>query len=150
MTGERQPIVEEVSIDCMVGISEEKTRATTDVVFKDGILSKGIVFRKKNNEVQELTYAWNGSQYDIKDNGKDVVINREISFCTTNFFISEPIGISEVFVERFNYFVPVESLGNHQYLTKVDGGTNLYTYKNGVLQSVKSTKGVSIYMVLRE
>ncbi len=126
-----------------------KTHAVTNVTFENNILVKGYVLREKNEERQELFYTWDGSKYLVKDDGKNLVINKKISYCTANFFMQEPTNIKEVFVERFNYFVPIEHLGNGQYLTKVDGGTNLYTYKNGILQSLKSTKGVSIYMELR-
>lgn len=126
------------------------THAKTDIIFDKTKLIKGYVLRKKNEEKQELTYQWNGKAYDIVDNGKKLSISKPITFCTANFFLIEPLLHKEVFVERFNYFVPIQHLGNHQYQTHVDGGTNLYTYKNGVLQSLKSTKGVSVYMYLRK
>ncbi|MGB0884989.1 MAG: DUF6134 family protein [Chitinophagales bacterium] len=125
-----------------------KTFAQTDLVFSEAKLVSGHVIRKKNNELQELFYKWNGTSYDVTDNNKKLNINKEIIYATANFFIKEPIGIDEVFVERFNYFVPIEKLENNQYRTKVDGGTNLYTYKKGKLVSLKSTKGVSILMEL--
>lgn len=126
-----------------------RTLAITDVTFRDKLLVKGYVLREKNDEIQELHYTWDGTKYQVTDNEKKLTIERKITYCTANFFLQEPKNIKEVFVERFNYFVPIERLGNGQYLTKVDGGTNLYTYENGILQSLKSTKGVSIYMELR-
>lgn len=126
-----------------------KTHAITNVTFENNILVKGYVLREQNEDRQELFYTWDGSKYLIRDNGKNLVLNREIKYCTANFFMIEPLNFKEVFVERFNYFVPIQHLGNGQYLTKVDGGTNLYSYKNGILQSLKSTKGVSVYMELK-
>lgn len=123
-----------------------KTFAKTDLIFNNGKLISGHVIRTKNNDSQELFYKWNGLKYDITDDDEKVVIDKKITYTTTNFFLEEPINIKEVFVERFNYFVPIEKLDNNEYLTKVDGGTNIYTYKNGKLINVKSTKGISINM----
>jgi len=127
-----------------------KTKAHTKLIYESGFLNSGYVLRKKNDDVQELTYQWNEGKYEIVNNGKKSTESKKISYCSANFFFSEPIGIKEVYIERFNYFVAIQDLGNHQYLTKVDGGTNLYTYKNGVLVSLKSKKGVSVFMRLKE
>lgn len=127
-----------------------KTRAITNLSFKNNLLINGYVLRQKNDERQELSYQWDGTRYQITDNDTETTIDRKIYYCTAHFFIDEPVNIKEVFVERFNYFVPIEHLGDGKYLTKVDGGTNLYTYENGILKSLKSTKGVSLFMELRE
>lgn len=126
-----------------------RTKAVSNLTYENGRMINAYVYRKKNEEVQELFYKYDGTKYQVKDNGKPLTISKKITYCTANFFLQEPKNINEVFVERLNYFAPIQHLGNGQYLTKVDGGTNLYTYKNGVLQSLKSTKGVSIYMELR-
>lgn len=126
-----------------------KTKAVTDLIYENNLLKVAYVLRIKNNKTHELTYNWDSKKYLVKDNEEDLIIEKKITYCTANFFFSEPKNVSEVFVERFNYFVPIEYLGNNKYLTKVDGGTNLYTYKNGILQSVKSKKGLSVYMRLK-
>ncbi len=127
-----------------------KTKAITKLTYLNGLLQDAYVLRNKDDKTQELNYVWNKNKYFVEEADKKYTIDKEIYYCSANFFLDEPINIKEVFIERFNYFVEIENLGAHQYKTKVDGGTNVYTYKNGVLQSVKSTKGFTVNMKLVE
>ena len=127
-----------------------KTKAITKLSYHKGLLQSAYVLRNKDDKSQELNYLWDKNKYIVKETNKEYSIEDEIYFCSANFFLDEPIDIKEVFIERFNYFVEIEKLGVHQYKTKVDGGTNIYTYENGVLQSVKSTKGLTVNMKLVE
>ncbi len=127
-----------------------KTDVRAKILFKDNYVNTGYILRKKNDESQEIHCKWNGSDYTIINNDVKSIETQKIYYCSTNFFFQEPVNIKKVYIERLGVFEEIEHLGNHQYLTKVDGGTNLYTYKNGVLQSLKSKKGISIYMTLKE
>lgn len=133
-----------------VFFTQTKTFTQAKILFKNNFLNTGYIIRKKNSDVQEINLHWDNIKYVITENGKEMNDNEKIYFCTTNFFFKEPINIHRVYVERLLKYVEIEHLGNNQYLTKVDGGSNLYTYKNGILQNLKSKKGISIYMNLRE
>lgn len=133
-----------------VFFTHTKTFVQAKILYKDGFLNKAHIVRKKNDDFQEIDYKWENSKYSVTENGKKSIDEKKIYFCTTDFFFEEPVNVERVFVERLLESVDVQHLGNNQYLTKVDGGSNLYTYKNGVLQSLKSKKGISIFMYLRE
>jgi len=125
-----------------------KTKATTDLVYENDVLLEANVLRIKNEEKEELNYRFKNKKYIVSGKKEDYYIDKKIKYCTANFFFEEPVNVEEVFVERFDYFVKIINLGNHQYKTYVDGGTNVYTYKNGVLQGVVSKKGLSIQIKL--
>lgn len=133
-----------------VFFTKTKTFLQAKIHFKNDFVKSGFIIRKKNAALQEIDFKWEDNKYTITENGIKFNDPEKIYYCTTNFFFKEPVNIHKVYVERLLKYVEIEHLGNNQYLTKVDGGTNLYTYKNGILQSLKSKKGISIFMNLRE
>lgn len=129
---------------------ETKSYINNKLIFKNNFVSESKVYRKKNDDVADFICNWNGNYYDIIFNNEKKIEKEKIYFCATNFFFDEPIQIYKVYIERLQKFTVIEHLGNHIYMTKLAGATNTYTYKNGVLQSVKSKKGISIYTILRD
>lgn len=115
---------------------------------KDGVLQKCLLHKVEDGEVQhvEINYE-NGKHYYI-ENGKKTVITKPIKFTTTELFYKEPKGITEVFVERLNVFVPIKKVEEGLYLTEIDGANNYYKYKDGKMVEFHLKKVINVYMYL--
>ncbi len=125
---------------------KERT-STSDISlnFKNNVLTSGKLKREKDGEWQDVELKYeNGKHYFVEGGTKKQVI-KPIQFTTTQFFFTEPIGLKEVYVERLNEFVPIVKDGS-TYVTEIEGGTNFYTYKNGVLVEFRMKNVINVYM----
>lgn len=116
--------------------------------------------RKTNNK---LTYANNNIlesysgiyfQYELEDSAymklnksvyscyrfpdKEYELEKfDISFPAALLYFKEPIGIKQIYSERFLEYCPIESSGDHKYVIHLPNGKeNIYTYENGMLKMV--------------
>lgn len=103
-----------------------------------------VTFAKTTYHINEKlksssTIYKNGSGYDVTIDGETTkeptqIISRTI----TSVYHSPPTFSTKVFSERFGVFCSWKKLNADMYeLTKPDGRTNIYEYKNGVCQKVK-------------
>ncbi|MGB1247416.1 MAG: DUF6134 family protein [Chitinophagales bacterium] len=137
-----------------------KSSASAKIFFKQYTLVTDLKMSYKNGKMTSLTFdktyngeqefieiKYEGSQYYFYDkNGNKKDVEKDIKFTSTEMFFKEPVGISEVYVERINAFAPIENLGDGKYKTKVDGNVNFYTYENGELVEFKIKALVNVYM----
>jgi len=137
---------------------ELQTKAKAKVMFKERSSANEVSILLKNNQLIECKYQKesNGEVQDVKitfengkyyhtDNGVTKVVEKPIKYTTTHFFFEEPVNVTEVYVERMNEFVPIVKEGN-VYKTEVDGGSNYYTYENGVLVEFRMKNVINVYM----
>jgi hypothetical protein len=117
---------------------------------KDLLLKSGTLMREKDGEIQNYSFKHVNGKYLIDNDGKTVEQSQPIRYTTTHFFFEEPKNIKEAWVERLQIFVPIEKVDEHTYASKVDGGTNYYTYKNGKLVEFKTKQTITVYMNLIE
>jgi len=117
---------------------------------KDNIVKSGTLKREKDGELQNISFKHANGKYTIDNDGKIVEETKPIRYTTTHFFFEEPKNIKEAWVERLQTFVPIEKIDEHTYASKVDGGTNYYTYKDGKMVEFKTKQTITVYMNLIE
>lgn len=134
------------SAEAKVMFKQNTSSSDFRLTYSDGQLQNCLLEREKNGKEQAVTISWNGSSYDIKKDNESSVETQSIRYTTSEMFFTEPIGIHEVYVERFNEWVAIEKMEEGVYMTKVDGANNIYTYKDGKLVLMEIKKGVTITM----
>lgn len=138
------------SAKAKVMMKDRTSMSDVNLFFKNNMLQNGTLKREKDGEYQNVAFKYTGSNYQINNDGKTLEESKPIRFTTTSFFFEEPKNIKEAYVERLQTFVPIVKESEGVYSTKVDGGTNYYTYKDGKLVEFKTKQGISIYMNLLE
>ncbi len=122
---------------------------TTDV-FKDGKLFSSNAKRVSSigSENKETTLIWDGKKYNItKSNDDPSTVSTPITYCLTDLYFKEPVGISQVFSEMQGTYLPLTSLQNHQYQLQVnDSKKDVYTYANGKLVKVETVMAMKKVM----
>jgi hypothetical protein len=122
---------------------------TTDV-FKDGKLFSSNAKRVSSigSENKETKIAWDGKKYNIiKSSDDPSSIESLITYCLTDLYFKEPIGISQVFSEMQGTYLPLTNLQNHQYQLQVtDSKKDVYTYANGKLVKVETVMAMKKVM----
>lgn len=131
-----------------VMMKERTNMSEINLYYKNNVLQNGTLKKEKDGEWQNVDYKYNGNKYIITNDGKTIEETKPIKYTTTSFFFEEPKNITEAYVERLQIFVPINKESEGVYSTKVDGGTNYYTYKNGKLVEFKTKQGITIYMNL--
>lgn len=125
---------------------ERTSHSDIRLLYRNRELVHGKYVREKDGEWQRVGIKKENGVYKIDDDGKKMEERKPIQFTTTQFFFEEPVGIKEVWVERFSEFVSIEKVDAHTYKTNVDGSNNFYTYKDGKLVEYMIKNIVNIYM----
>lgn len=119
----------------------------TNVKYRNGQVVNSDVDYLYNNKRLLRSVVWNGNNYDVTTDGKKSTLDKKAFFSVMNLYEKEPIGISEMYLEKDNEFTPIKSLGNNLYFAKVDGDDCTYTYKNGKLQKILVDAFVNLSIV---
>lgn len=136
-----------------------KTKASAKILFKDHSSTSDIVMlyngntlnnctlkREKDGVWQDVKITYENGKHYFAENGVKTPVAKPVTFTTTLLFFKEPKGVSEIYVERLNIFVPIYKEEEGLYKTTIDGGDNYYRYKNGVLVEFRLKKGINVYM----
>jgi len=109
-------------------IGREKT------IYKEDTLIYSSVYRKLNNKVklnQSLSFKDGKYIFDNSEKRETLnfnIINRNL----VTLFFYEPIGIQEVYSDKYKQMVKITSIGNGMYkLILPNRDINIYSYKNG-------------------
>lgn len=110
-----------------------------DSHYRNGMLMSSHVSRVVNGKqkVNKITKACNGC-YQLTDNGKVKSIDqKQINSNLTLMYLQEPVGLSQIYSDNFQQFVPVKQVDSHTYCINLpDGNYNFYTYTNGICSKV--------------
>lgn len=133
-------------------IFEITMEGKTNDVFKDGKLFSGNAKRVSSigSENKETKILWDGKKYTITKSSNDPsTVATPITYCLTDLYFREPIGISQVFSEMQGTYLPLTNLQNHQYQLQVnDSKKDTYTYTNGKLVKVETVMAMKKVMYL--
>ncbi|GJM29126.1 MAG: hypothetical protein DHS20C17_17610 [Cyclobacteriaceae bacterium] len=93
-----------------------------------------------NNDLQDST-AMHKEQNSYRvfkyPDGRYQLDNTELNFSTAKLYFQEPVGVQNVYSERFLQQCRLEAQGNHRYkLHLPDNKKNYYTYKDRQLVAV--------------
>lgn len=119
----------------------------TKVKYRDGQVVEADINYVYNGKPFLRNYVWNGTQYDVITDGKKTTMSKKAFFSTMNLYEKEPVGKTEVFLEKQNEFSTIKTLGNNKYYVKVDGDDCTYTYQNGKLQRLDIDAFVDLSIV---
>lgn len=109
-------------------IGREKT------IYKEDTLIYSSVYRKLNNKVKlNQSLSFKGGKYIFDNSQKRETLDFEIiNRNLVTLFFYEPIGIHEVFSDKYKQKVKITSMGNGMYkLILPNRDINIYSYKNG-------------------
>lgn len=103
-------------------------------IYRADTLIYSSVYRKLNKKVkidQSLTFS--DGKYVLKGKNNNEVIDFEVinrNFVT--LFFSEPLGIQQVYSDKYKEMVRIDPLSNGKYKVVLPNkSTNIYHYKNG-------------------
>jgi len=128
--------------------SEIKTRfifqfnisAREEVTMHRGVITRSAQFRKMNGDVKEdkeMRFTING--YEVyKDSKVQKLPFFSLRANILSLYFQEPVTMREVFSDKFQQMIAVQSLGNGLYRLKLpDGNSSIYHYENGVCVKVE-------------
>jgi hypothetical protein len=109
--------------------------------YRNDTLVSSHLYRKINNRVrlkqnivrQGTGYLITGPELNKTFEGEAVRIN------LTRLFLEEPVGIDQIFSDRFGEWVPLVKTGEHEYrVTLPNGSRTIFTYRDRRCHSVVS------------
>lgn len=102
--------------------------------FKNGALVNANYFTKVNGDTQSLsTLKWDGNQYIGWDGKKNSSLGSvKIIQSIGNLYYNEPIGLTQLFSEKYLAFCPITKSGEYYTVSFPDGKSTIYKYQNGI------------------
>jgi hypothetical protein len=128
--------------------SEVKTRmiflftaiGREEAIYENGVLLSSSVYQKLNGDVRlDNKTRLVGRNYVVY-NGKhpETLNNYPISYNMICLFGIEPATVPKVYSDKFQQFLEIQTVKNHQYRIKFpDGNFNEYFYKDGLCTRVE-------------
>lgn len=102
--------------------------------YQKGELLKANYFTKVNGDTQSFSNInWTGAKY-IGWDGKSYsdIGSKKITQSIGNLYYKEPVGISQLFSEKYMAFCPVTKSGDYYIVSFPDGKSTSYKYQNGI------------------
>ena len=135
----------------MLGEKRMITRFTS--TYRDNLLTESSFNDKLNGRTKhDALVRWDGNGYQVRvNNASSTIANRRATYSGASLYDSEPVGVRELFSERYGRFCPLRPVASHAYeLTLPDGKKNYYRYVNGVCREVEVEQPLfTIYFRLR-
>ncbi|WP_018344840.1 DUF6134 family protein [Cytophaga aurantiaca] len=102
--------------------------------YKHNDLYKSNYATKVNGDTQSFsTVNWDGSRYMGWDGtNNNVITSDKITQSIANLYYKEPVGLTQLFSEKFMAMCPIVKTGDYYYVTFPDGKTTTYKYQNGI------------------
>ncbi len=141
------------SIAAMRIITMQKLTYDFETTYKDGIIESASTLNQLNNNTR--TYSnmkWVGDKYEVDVDGKKYDITEPVDYSAVSLYWEEPIGLTQVFSERFGKYLPLKQIKPHFYeLTLPDGKITHYTYEDGICTKVEINHWFrNFYYVLKQ
>ncbi len=128
--------------------SEVKTRmlflftaiGREESVYENGVLQSSSVYQKLNGSERLNKKTMLVGRNYVVYNGKhpETLANYPISYNMICLFAMEPSAVTKVYSDRFQQFLDIQPVRNHQYRVRFpDGNYNEYFYTNGLCTRVE-------------
>jgi hypothetical protein len=114
-------------------------KANEKVEFMNGKMIHSYIYRKMNGSVKADKHTrYIGNGYEVEEaSGKKELGIRNVSYNVDCLYFKEPTGISQVYSDNFQQFVPIEKKPQGYYKIKFpDGNSSNYYYKDGVCAAI--------------
>jgi hypothetical protein len=115
-------------------------KGVEEAVYENGVLVQSFFYQKVNgNERVNTRMQAAGNGYTVVSHSKTKSLRRyPITYNMVCLYTLEPLHRTTVFSDRFQEFLPVETLRPHQYkVTFPDGAYSEYRYQNGLCTNIK-------------
>ncbi|CAN5443756.1 hypothetical protein BH23BAC1_BH23BAC1_06130 [soil metagenome] len=123
-------------------------------VFSNGVLVKGISKHSMNNKLKSSSsIKWDGKKYNATVDDLEVPLDKKaVKTSMTSMYYQEPVGINEIFSERYAVYCAIKPVGTNKYeLTLPNGKKNYYTYEGGICTLVEVNHPMAtFYFKLRQ
>ncbi len=109
-------------------------------VFENDVLKFSSLLRQVNgNEKTNKQIKNNGTGLTITEDGEEEILkNFSVKYSTHCLYVKEPTHYTNVFSDKYQQFITIEKVADHQYKLKFpDGNCNEYFYENGLCKLVK-------------
>ena len=89
---------------------------------------------KVNGDTQSFsTVKWDGSRYLGWDGtNNNVITSEKITQSIGNLYYKEPVGLTQLFSEKYMAMCPISHVGEYYTVSFPDGKTTIYKYQNGI------------------
>lgn len=104
-----------------------------EAMFKNGIMTQSVVFRQVNEKVTvNRKTTLQGKNYELLDGEKSKRLNRyPIAMNMMLLYLTEPIGIKQIYSDHYQQFVEIVKTGQHTYKVMLpEDAYNTYEYKD--------------------
>jgi hypothetical protein len=123
-------------------------------IFSNGVLVKGISKHSMNNKLKSSSsIKWDGNRYFATVDDQEVNLDKKaVKTSMTSMYYQEPVGLKEIFSERYAVYCSIEPVGPNKYeLTLPNGKKNYYTYEGGICTLVEVNHPMAtFYFKLRQ
>lgn len=110
------------------------------VIYEDSAIKTSYSSISMNNKLEDSTAInWINNSYKCYrySDKKKEACDSLVSYSSVKLYFEEPIGMKEIYSERFLAYCPIELIGAHKYkLYLPNGKENCYTYESGELIEV--------------
>lgn len=103
-------------------------------IYKDDTLIFSSIYRKLNNKVKlnQSLFFVNGKYLLKKKNKKEKINIDVINSNLVTLFFYEPVGIQEIYSDKYKKMVKITPIGNSRYkIVLPNKSTSIYHYENG-------------------
>lgn len=103
-------------------------------LYQKGSLIYADIKELRNGSVRDKSYlCWQKDKYLFsKDTDTTTIQLSQQSYSTTVMYFKEPVGLTEVFSERFGKYLDLKQIDTHTYdLVLPNNSTNTFFYENG-------------------
>lgn len=102
--------------------------------YKYNDLYKANYATKVNGDTQSFsTINWDGSRYLGWDGtNNNVITSEKITQSIGNLYYKEPVGLTQLFSEKYMAMCPISHVGEYYIVSFPDGKATTYKYQNGI------------------
>lgn len=102
--------------------------------YKYNDLYKANYATKVNGDTQSFSIVnWDGSKYLGWDGtNNNVITSEKITQSIGNIYYNEPVGLTQLFSEKYMAMCPIVKVGEYYTVSFPDGKATIYKYQNGI------------------
>jgi hypothetical protein len=115
-------------------------KALEEAIYENGILTYSLFYQKVNSSERANTRIQaTGAAYKVTEKQETTLLKRyPITYNMVCLYTMEPAHVRQVFMDKYQKFVPIETISPHHYkIVFPDGASNEYYYQAGICVKVK-------------
>jgi hypothetical protein len=125
--------------------------AREEAFYQNGIMYYSLVYRNVNGDVKvNKTHRLSGKKYLVSQHGKTESTSVfPIKHNILSLYLSEPVGLNEVYSDNHQRMLKIEKTGPHVYKVRLpEGNSQNYYYRNGVCNRIEVNN--TLYTIVME